>query len=93
MDLDKKDTDAAADFSSDSPMPNIWAIDEPEEDKSIDDAPNKAIKDEEDDYKPAGHAVVSSSLDDDLEKPSFLRRLAKRRNKDDDNQPDDPKGE
>ncbi len=92
MDLDQKD-DTHADFASETPMPNIWAIDEPEEDKSIDDAPNKAIKDEEDDYKPAGHAVVSSSLDDDLEKPSFLRRLAKRRNKDDDNQPDDPKGE
>lgn len=95
MDLDKKDTDAAADFSSDSPMPNIWAIDEPGDDKSVDDLPNKEIKEDEpvSDYRPAGHAVVSSTLDDDLEKPSFLRRLAKRRNKDDDHTADEPKGE
>jgi len=95
MDLDKKDTDAAADFSSDSPMPNIWAIDEPADDKSVDDLPNKEIKEDEpaSDYRPAGHAVVSSTLDDDLEKPSFLRRLAKRRNKDDDHTADEPKGE
>ena len=96
MDLDKKDTDAAADFSSDSPMPNIWAIDEPADDKSVDDLPNKETKEdepEEDNYKSAGNAVVSGSLDDDLEKPSFLRRLAKRRNKDDDHTADEPKGE
>ena len=95
MDLDKKDTDAAADFSSDSPMPNIWAIDEPADDKSVDDLPSKEIKEDEpvSDYRPAGHTVVSSTLDDDLEKPSFLRRLAKRRNKDDDHTADEPKGE
>ena len=49
-------------------MPNIWAIDEPADDKSVDDLPNKEIKEDEpvSDYRPAGHAVVSSTLDDDL---------------------------
>lgn len=69
MDLD--DGSAPEDFTSDTPMPNIWSIDE---------------KDDDDDseHKP----VVSSHVEDELEKPSFLRRLAKR-NKSDDESKDD----
>ena len=49
-------------------MPNIWAGDEPADDKSVDDLPNKEIKEDEpaSDYRPADFAVVSSTLDDDL---------------------------
>jgi len=73
MDLDSnKLDDAAADFKSENPMPNIWAIDEEKKD----------AKDS---------SVVTSSMEDELEKPSFLRRLKKRRgdsSKDDKSTPD-----
>ncbi|MBC7581306.1 cell division protein FtsZ [Aeromicrobium sp.] len=64
MDLDSEKN--SEDFASDSPMPNIWSIDEDKEDEAINT-----------DHQP----VVSSHVEDELEKPSFLRRLAKR-NKD-----------
>ncbi len=57
-------------FKSDTPMPNIWSMDD--------------HKDEKDEVKesPKLEPIVSSSFDDDedeLEKPSFLRRLKKLR--------------
>jgi cell division protein FtsZ len=58
--------DRASDFKSDAHMPNIWTIDE---------------KDEDDDHNSSGQqapgAILSSDIDE-LEKPSFLRRLTKR---------------
>jgi cell division protein FtsZ len=73
MDLDDhKHAEEAADFTSDSSMPNIWTIDEEK-------------------HEGKDTAVVSSSVEDELEKPSFLRRLKKRRgdaSKDDDSTPD-----
>ncbi|HSX31345.1 MAG TPA: cell division protein FtsZ [Candidatus Saccharimonadales bacterium] len=75
MDL-KEHTEAASDFGNDKPMPNIWSI-------SDDDA-----DDDTDDSKVAG-PVVSSHEEDELERPSFLRRLTKRSRKDD----TDPKSE
>lgn len=87
MTLDEQPA-ANSDFSSETPMPNIWAIDE-DADKHDEEEPK-----EEDADKPAnGEAVVSSNLDEDLEKPSFLRRLAKRRNDKGENSEDEPKGE
>ncbi|HET7059730.1 MAG TPA: cell division protein FtsZ [Candidatus Saccharimonadales bacterium] len=65
MDLDDGNQERAHDFSNhDAPMPNIWAIHENEEDVDA-DVPAPEVT--------AGH------LDDDLEKPSFLRRLGRRR--------------
>lgn len=66
MSLDEQ-VESMADFKTDS-VPNIWTLDEQDEDK--------------DDHK-AGeeHAVPKAEEKDDaeeLEKPSFLRRLAKR---------------
>jgi hypothetical protein len=61
MTLDDSHTDAA-DFTSESPMPNIWSIDSDEPDES------------------ESNAVVGSPAEDELERPSFLRRLKKRRN-------------
>lgn len=62
----------AADFTADDhSMPNIWSIDEDKDDE------------EESDH----HPVVSSHVEDELEKPSFLRRLAKR-NKESDSDED-----
>jgi cell division protein FtsZ len=64
MDLDDGN-EASEDFTSDSPMPNIWSIHEDEDDSS---------KNTLDEHQP----IVSSHVEDELEKPSFLRRLAKR---------------
>lgn len=60
MDL-QQHTEHATDFTSDTPMPNIWSIGE-EEDKPVED----------------NVPVVSQHDEDELERPSFLRRLTKR---------------
>jgi hypothetical protein len=54
-------------------MPNIWAID----DESADD-----------DDTGSREAVVSDHMEDELEKPSFLRRLANRHKNDDETTPE-----
>jgi len=79
MDLDEE----ATDFTSDKPMPNIWAIDEEE---SSDDKKNDetAISSE-------SEPVVSDHMENELEKPSFLRRLSRRHKNDDISTPEDDK--
>jgi cell division protein FtsZ len=74
------------DFTSDKPIPNIWALD-----NDTDDLP-QAKKDENDDDE--DNAIVSSNLEDELEKPSFLRRLRRKKSDEDEfPQEDEPKGE
>lgn len=69
MDLDASAQERAHDFHNhDAPMTNIWAIHEDE------DSPDN---DNDDETPPAD--VVSANLEDDLEKPSFLRRLGRRK--------------
>lgn len=70
LDMDLDDT-PGTDFTSDAPTPNIWTIEDDEAPES-----NKFDDDKDDDH--SGNSVVSGNLDEDLEKPSFLRRLAKR---------------
>lgn len=70
------DTSAATDFTSDNPMPNIWAIHDDDESDNADDEPTTM------------HEPIVSDHEDELEKPSFLRRLAKRHKNDDDSTPD-----
>jgi hypothetical protein len=75
MTLDEH-TEVASDFTSDSPMPNIWAIDEDHKDDD---------KHDEDEDKIDLHSepqVITSSMEEELERPSFLRRLTKRRHQD-----------
>ncbi len=69
MDLDDEARERTHDFHNhDAPMTNIWAInDENDEEDSQDNEEAPAAD------------VVSGSLEDDLEKPSFLRRLGRRR--------------
>jgi cell division protein FtsZ len=56
----------AADFKADaSGMPNIWTIDDEDDEQSKTDEPKHDV-------------VLSSDVDEELQKPSFLRRLAKR---------------
>lgn len=84
MDMTLDDT-PTSDFSSESPMPNIWSIDEKadEADKADNDKPTtdytKPSPSMFDDDEPKARIISGSGLDDDLEKPSFLRRLAKRK--------------
>lgn len=66
---DDANKQAQEEFTSDKQTPNIWAIDE-----SADAAQDAG----------ANNAVVSNDFDE-LDKPSFLRRLTRRNNKDDDN--------
>ncbi|SRR6266568_2212047 len=72
LDMDLHDQDQAAssaeDFHSDAPMPNIWTIDEQHHQDS--DSSSQAYDDQDD-----SQAVVSP--DDELAKPSFMRRLRK----------------
>jgi cell division protein FtsZ len=68
MSLDEQDGDVA-DFKSDS-MPNIWAIDDQDDDQK--------------DEGPRHDVVLSHDVEKELEKPSFLRRLAKRYKEDPD---------
>lgn len=81
MNLDD-DKQASTDFSKDHPMPNIWAIDDD------DDVAGTAPQDKSDagaaaDDDRQSSAAVGDNLDDDLERPSFLRRLSSRRHRDD----------
>lgn len=80
MSLDEQST-AETDFTKDAPMPNIWSIDHEDTDKKDEtpdfSSPSSFSRDAGDDNDAAAR-IISSSVDDDLEKPSFLRRLAKR---------------
>jgi cell division protein FtsZ len=90
IDMDLNDqTEDAHDFHTDTPMPNIWSIDEDDDDKKADEAESSKAREEESKEKVADRrkqddedrpgSVIGSSLDEDLEKPSFLRRLSRRR--------------
>lgn len=73
MDVNLPAESEAESFKSDTPMPNIWSIDEKEEEREPAAKQADPIK-----FEP----IVSSSFDhddDELEKPSFLRRLKKLR--------------
>jgi len=65
---------AKDDFASDTPMPNIWNIDE---DENTDE--QKSDEHRTDEERQEHEAIVSGGLEDELERPSFLRRLARRR--------------
>ncbi len=86
MNLDDEAPTEAHDFSKhDVTMPNIWAInDEEGHDK---DAKGGAAEDGAETPD-----VVASNLESDLEKPSFLRRLGRRKKAQDDAQADDADG-
>jgi cell division protein FtsZ len=97
IDMNLSDDEAhVSDFHKDTPMSNIWSLSDDEDEAGDEDKPGKkdednkaeASEDKEDDSTD----IVTSSLEDDLEKPSFLRRLG-RRKKDADSTEDEPKGE
>jgi cell division protein FtsZ len=84
MDL-HDDVDSSEEFHSDKPMPNIWAMDkdsEGEKDTDKNDESNETKAESE--FFADKSTVVGDIGEDELEKPSFLRRLKNRKNKDKD---------
>jgi cell division protein FtsZ len=69
MELDNQETDQ--EFHKEQPMPNIWSLDHAEFTKSDDN-----------DDSASNSASEENDNEDELEKPSFLRRLKKRSKKD-----------
>ena len=71
MNLDMPNSDGAADFHNDA-GPNIWALDHDQSDVAEDShLPDRGYSD--------SASPDDTNLDEELEKPSFLRRLKKRR--------------
>ncbi len=68
MDLGDADDDAESSFATDTPMPNIWTLDK---DKDSTDSEKSSAT-------PTPETTANLFEDDELEKPSFLRRLKKR---------------
>lgn len=81
MNLDEDD-DTTTDFKSDH-MPNIWTLN----DSTTDSDDLRRDETRHDEYKPE---IKESNSDAELEKPSFLRRLAKRYNTKESDDQDDP---
>jgi cell division protein FtsZ len=79
IDMNLGDDKAAhEDFASETPIPNIWSI----HDEDDDDSKPSDDKDAADDAGDSSHSVITSDLEDELDKPSFLRRLGRRRKDD-----------
>ena len=77
MDLDeKKDND----FTKDTPMPNIWSLDREEESNKSSEEKNSS--------NTATVFTADPNKEEELEKPSFLRRLKSRRQKKDEEKSD-----
>jgi cell division protein FtsZ len=76
IDMDLEDEDKSAEFEK--PMPNIWSLDHADEDEEKD-----APKDDKEDHQ-ITPMFATDDEEDELEKPSFLRRLKKRRAADED---------
>jgi cell division protein FtsZ len=69
IDMNLDEENPALDFKSEEPLPNIWAIND--EDEHSADETNGHVGTE---HEP----VIGLGSEDELEKPSFLRRLKKR---------------
>ncbi len=74
MDMDLHDEQSQNDITTDMPMPNIWTLDDTTPDNATSDNSNYGNTDN----------IVEDTSDaevdeDELEKPSFLRRINKRR--------------
>ncbi len=69
MDLHDNDEPSETMVDQEKPIPNIWTLDGADHDNAHDTA------------KP-GQTIIGSMDDDELEKPSFLRRLSRRRQQD-----------
>ncbi len=80
IDMNLGDDDEVHDFTKESTMPNIWSIhDDDDEDSKDDKSDDSDSDDKKEDHKVVTDSeVITSSLEEELEKPSFLRRLGRR---------------
>jgi len=74
MDLDVEKPDDKTSFGNESPMPNIWSLDNRREDEPAPEPDNQS-------ETPPAPVVQGGSImdDEELERPSFLRRIKLRR--------------
>jgi cell division protein FtsZ len=71
IDMDLHDEEQEEEFHADKPMPNIWALDQNGDESSDDNETTPVVN---------GPVFGGNTVDEEeLEKPSFLRRLKKRR--------------
>jgi cell division protein FtsZ len=85
MNLGDEDNPATHDFTKESPMPNIWSIHDDEDKKDDDKESTSSFSNDSKSHdNNSDSGVVSGSLEDELEKPSFLRRLGRRKSDADD---------
>lgn len=79
IDMDLDEGKAEEDFHTDKPMPNIWTMDaDAEKEKDVDQKTDK--EDAKEEVKPQVFGPVVKDDEDELEKPSFLRRLKRHKN-------------
>ncbi len=76
IDMDLHDEEAEEEFHSDKPMPNIWALENGNnhDEESKEEEPKGKVIDHS-----AAPGFSGSGEEEELEKPSFLRRLKRRR--------------
>jgi len=90
LDMSLPSTEEDNDFHNDTPVANIWAIDDEESNQHKDSKPHDEEDGEGDvDSDETKPTVVNGIDEEDVEKPSFLRRLSRRRSKDNDQQSED----
>lgn len=87
INMDLGDDVKTEEFHKDAPMPNIWTLDN---DK---DEPKTESQNSTADSEKSNLFNDSAESDDELEKPSFLRRLKNRRNKTEEKPADEPKND
>jgi cell division protein FtsZ len=80
VDMNLDDTNPVTDFKSDAAMPNIWTID----DTSDQTISGQSVTPQQHDMMAQHQDNAVVSHDEELEKPSFLRRLTKRHRDSDD---------
>src|SRR3989344_5429342 len=82
IDMELHDDEQEHELNNDTPMPNIW---------TLEDSDNKSAEDKTDKTSELLNTdpIVSDAEEDELEKPSFLRRLTKRRQHNDNKKPKD----
>ncbi|MCA9342464.1 cell division protein FtsZ [Candidatus Saccharibacteria bacterium] len=80
MDLNNNASDHSADFNNENPMPNIWTLDH-DENTNTDSDENADIEQKNMDNNNNQESSGQEQSEEELEKPSFLRRFRKK-NKD-----------
>lgn len=81
MDMNLGDDESSPEFhreDDDHETSNIWAMHDKENDQDDPDSDDSKENDKKDANKEDGHRVVSASMEEELDKPSFLRRLGRR---------------